>query len=296
MMDDEILTMEKTGPIARLTLNRPEKRNALSLALLADLERALDRIGDDREIRVLILGANGPAFCSGHDLREIADLNEARAADLFRACSRVMLKLRGLPQPAIAKVQGIASAAGCQLALSCDLAIASERASFATPGVKIGLFCSTPMVPLTRAVPPKLAMEMLLTGEPVAADHAREMGLINRVAPHDQLDRETEALASAVASASGAVLRVGKAAFHRQCSLSESQAYDRMIGVMAANLQWPDAREGIAAFLEKRTPLWPPPSSDVSADPDAEPDLDPITTMTAMAIAMKREGEEGNRR
>jgi enoyl-CoA hydratase/carnithine racemase len=244
------------GPVARLTLNRPERRNALSQALLSEMEAALLRLAAEPTVRVVVLAARGPVFCSGHDLGELVGRPEEDYRALFALCARVMLALRRLPQPVIARVHGVATAAGCQLVAACDLAVAAEGATFATPGVKIGLFCTTPMVPLVRAVPAKAAMEMLLTGQPISARRALELGLVNRVVPPDGLDAAVGELVEAILAASPLVVRLGKAAFYEQLSLSEEEAYERAVGVMTHNAVRCDAQEGIRAFLEKRRPQW----------------------------------------
>jgi enoyl-CoA hydratase/carnithine racemase len=251
-----MLRVDGEGGVVRLTLNRPEKRNALSRALLGALEEAITAVSSDASARVVVLAAEGPAFCAGHDLSEMTGRSECDYRDLFEACSRVMLGLRRLPQPVVARVHGLATAAGCQLVAACDLAVASSEASFATPGVKIGLFCTTPMVPLVRAVPAKAAMEMLLTGAPVGAERARELGLINRVVPADQLDAAVRELTEAVSAFSPTVLRLGKRAFYDLNGLPEDEAYRRAVDVMTDNALRHDAQEGIAAFLQKRPPVW----------------------------------------
>jgi enoyl-CoA hydratase/carnithine racemase len=251
-----MLLVERKEGIVHLTLNRPEKRNALSRALLGMMEEAIAAIAIDTEASVVILRANGPVFCSGHDLAEMTGRTEEEYRDLFEACSRVMLGLRRLPQPVIARVQGMATAAGCQLVAACDLAVAAREATFATPGVKIGLFCTTPMVPLVRAVPAKAAMEMLLTGAPISADRALQLGLVNRVEPFAELDEAVMGLAHAIMASSPLVLRLGKQAFYELHDLGEEEAYRRAVEVMTNNALRHDAQEGIAAFLEKRRPKW----------------------------------------
>jgi enoyl-CoA hydratase/carnithine racemase len=252
----EPLVIATQGGVVRLTLNRPEKRNALSHDLLGRMEQALEQIAADREARVVVLAASGPAFCAGHDLGEMVGRSEAEYRDLFQRCSGVMQGLRRLPQPVIARVHGLATAAGCQLVAACDLAVASDAASFATPGVRIGLFCTTPMVPLVRAVPPKVALEMLFTGKPISAQRAYEVGLINRVVPAAQLDDAVQELVDAVLASSPLTLKLGKAAFYDQLALGEPEAYDRATEVMTDNaLRW-DAQEGMSAFLQKRRPEW----------------------------------------
>jgi enoyl-CoA hydratase/carnithine racemase len=251
-----------TGPVAVLTLNRPAQRNSLSDAMIAQLHGALNEIGADTSVRAVVIAANGPAFCAGHDLKEITahragpDRGRAYFTKLMRACSAMMQAIVHLPQPVVAAVQGIATAAGCQLVASCDLAVASEAASFATPGVDIGLFCSTPMVALSRNVPRKQAMEMLLTGEQVAASRAREMGLINRVVPAGTEREAAIALAHQVALKSAYTVKLGKEAFYRQVEMSLADAYRYAAEVMTQNMLARDAEEGIQAFIEKRQPTW----------------------------------------
>ena len=253
------LLYEQSGPVATVTLNRPDRRNALALALIESLERKLAQLATDPSVRVVILAAAGPVFCSGHDLRELATATPEQCQQLFSACARMMLTLRHLPQPVVARVQGLATAAGCQLAATCDLVVAAETAQFATPGLKIGLFCTTPMVPLVRVLPAKLALEMLLTAEPISAQRAREGGLVNRVVPAADLNGATHELAQTLARASPEVVALGKRAFYRQLPLDEAAAYDDAVPIITANATHPDAREGIAAFLEKRTPRWSQP-------------------------------------
>jgi enoyl-CoA hydratase/carnithine racemase len=243
--------------VAVLTLNNPARRNALSRAMLEALRAHLARIAGDRQIRVVILRAEGPVFSSGHDLRELAEQTRADSAALFALCTEVMEAIRHLPQPVIAQVHGLATAAGCQLAASCDLVVASENASFATPGVKIGLFCTTPGVALCRAVPSKKALEMLLTGNPISAAEAERSGLVNRVVPPERLAAETMQLARQIAAASGSVVALGKRAFYEQLPLDRPAAYAAAQEVMVENAQAATAQEGIGAFLEKRAPRWP---------------------------------------
>jgi enoyl-CoA hydratase/carnithine racemase len=253
---NDCLLVESEGFTTRLTLNRPEKRNALSLELLTRLEGAIERIATDRGARVVILGARGPVFCSGHDLGEMVGRSEDEYRALFSLCTRVMLGLRRLPQPVIARVQGVATAAGCQLVGTCDLAVASSEATFATPGVKIGLFCTTPMVPLVRAIPAKAAMEMLLTGEPISAARALELGLVNQVVASDELDAEIAKLTDKISSMSPLIIETGKHAFYAIEGLDEPSAYDRAVPIMTENALFDDAREGITAFLQKRPAKW----------------------------------------
>jgi enoyl-CoA hydratase/carnithine racemase len=250
------LQVEIEAAVARLTLDRPEKRNALSRDVLAQLEAELSRIAGEPAVRVVVLGANGPVFCAGHDLGEMIGQSEAAYQDLFSLCSRVMQQLRRLPQPVIARVQGVATAAGCQLVAACDLAVAAEQATFATPGVKIGLFCTTPMVPLVRAIPAKPALEMLLTGKPISAQRAYQLGLVNRVVPAEQLDVAVREYVDAILASSPLTVRLGKAAFYDQLALDEQTAYDRATDVMTDNALRRDAQEGMKAFLEKRRPGW----------------------------------------
>jgi enoyl-CoA hydratase/carnithine racemase len=244
------------GQTAILTLNRPERRNALSLGLMQDAIACLDGIGRNREVRAVILAAAGKVFCSGHDLSEMTgrDINEYRR--IFDVCTELMTKIQSVPQPVIAEVQGIATAAGCQLVATCDLAVAAEEARFATPGVKIGLFCTTPMVALTRAIGRKRALEMLLTGEFVDARTAADWGLINRVAAAGELQAESRKMADKVAAASSLVVALGKQAFYTQIDLDQPKAYAYAKEVMSMNALAADAQEGIGAFLGKRAPCW----------------------------------------
>ncbi len=255
---ESILTRADTEDgIATLTLNRPAARNALSMGLMTALDNELAAIAGDASIRVVILAAAGPAFCAGHDLREIR-ANPTRAAyeAVFALCSRLMTRIVRLPKPVIAQVHGVATAAGCQLVASADLAVAADTARFATPGVDIGLFCSTPMVALTRAVGRKAAMEMLMTGDFVDAVRARELGLINRVVPQTELGAATMALARQIATKSPLTLAIGKEAFYRQAEMDLDHAYAYASEVMTRNMLARDAGEGIDAFLQKRAPTW----------------------------------------
>ncbi|AHY50078.1 enoyl-CoA hydratase [Bradyrhizobium japonicum] len=257
-----ILLRETIGPITVLTLNRPAARNSLSQAMIASLHAELNEIRDDKAVRGVVIAANGPAFSAGHDMKELTarrtdpDRGRAFFAEMMNACSAMMQAVVHLPKPVVAAVQGIATAAGCQLVASCDLAIASEAASFATPGVDIGLFCSTPMVALSRNVPRKQAMEMLLTGEPVPATRAREIGLINRVVAAGTERAAAIALAEQVALKSAYTVKLGKEAFYRQGEMSLADAYRYAAEVMTENMMARDAEEGIGAFIEKRTPTW----------------------------------------
>lgn len=255
-MPGPLVLREVADHVATLTLNHPEKRNALSHDMLSALKVELGKLRDDRDVRVVILRANGPVFSAGHDLRELVAGDQLAHRELFGLCSQVMEGVRTLPQPVIAQVHGLATAAGCQLVASCDLVVASEDASFATPGVKIGLFCTTPGVALSRAVPAKKAMEMLLTGEAIPAREAERVGLVNRVVPADRLADETLALARRIVAASPAVIALGKRAFYEQLPLDHPAAYAAAEPVMVANADLSDAKEGMRAFLEKRPPRW----------------------------------------
>jgi enoyl-CoA hydratase/carnithine racemase len=250
------LLVEDALPAVLITLNRAQQRNALSTPLMQELTEVLERQSARPEVRAIVLRASGPAFSAGHDLKELLDrsLEEERA--IFGACTRMMQTIQQIPQPVIAAVQGIATAAGCQLVATCDLAVASEKATFATPGVKIGLFCSTPMVAVSRNIGRKRALEMLLTGKPIDAHTAAEWGLVNRVVPPGDLDQAALELAHQVASASPLTLRIGKQAFYRQIDVGQDQAYELMSETMSENAMTCDAQEGMSAFLEKRTPTW----------------------------------------
>lgn len=252
----ELVLWERRGAVGICTLNHPARRNVLSREMLRALLARIESAGADRSLHCLILAANGPAFSAGHDLAEVTRCNEAELADLFSLCTRVMEGIRLAPQPVIARVQGIATAAGCQLAATCDLVVAAESASFATPGVKIGLFCSTPAVALSRVVSTKKALEMLFTGEGISAVEAERIGLANRVVPPGELEAETMRLAERIASASGDTLAIGKRAFYAQLSLDRPRAYEIAGCTMVENAQQPDAKEGMNAFLEKRSPRW----------------------------------------
>ena len=245
-------------PIARLALNRPERRNALSLAVMREMLDALDRVGRDTTARGLVIEGRGPVFSAGHDLSEIVDHRDREFyEELFSTCVEMMLRLHELPQPVIAKVHGVATAAGCQLVAACDLAVAADDTRFATPGVNIGLFCTTPMVPVYRAVGPKRALEMLFTGEMIDARTAASWGLVNRVVPVADLETEVAALANRIATASADVVALGKRAFYAQAGGAEADAYGIACPVMVDNAQTDDAHEGMRAFLEKRAPRWP---------------------------------------
>ncbi|QUS40255.1 enoyl-CoA hydratase [Tardiphaga alba] len=257
-----ILLREQVGDVAVLTLNRSAARNSLSDGLIAELHAALNDIANDKDVRAVVIAANGPAFSAGHDLKELtarrtdADRGRAYFGELMNACSAMMQAVVRLPKPVVAAVQGIATAAGCQLVASCDLAVASEHARFATPGVDIGLFCSTPMVALSRNVPRKQAMEMLLTGEPISAERAREIGLVNRVVPAGTERDAAIALAQQVARKSAHTIKIGKEAFYRQAEMDLADAYRFAAEVMTENMMARDAEEGIGAFIEKRVPVW----------------------------------------
>ena len=254
--NNSLLSVEVSGGVARLTLDRALKRNALSEGLLAALSATLDEVASDASVRVVVLAANGPVFCSGHDLTEMVGRSEDDYRSLFSLCSSVMQKPRQIPQPVIARVQGPATAAGCQLVAACDLAVAVEEATFATPGVKIGLFCTTPMVPLVRAIPAKPALEMLLTGKAISARQALAWGLINRVVPAGQLDEAVREFAEAILASSPLTVRLGKAAFYDQLALDEAEAYRQANEVMTDNALRHDAQEGMSAFFHKRKPEW----------------------------------------
>jgi len=256
-ISETVLRRHDAGGVAWLTLNRPGARNALSVALMQTLDAELATTADDPTVKVVVIGGAGPAFCSGHDLRELRAHPDRTAYEaVFALCSRLMQRIVGLPKPVIARVHGVATAAGCQLVASCDLAVAADTARFATPGVNLGLFCSTPMVALSRAVGRKAAMEMLLTGDLVDAARARELGLVNRVVPETGLDAAVAALAGQIAGKSPLTLAIGKEAFYRQAELPLADAYTYASTVMVRNMLARDATEGIDAFLGKRPPVW----------------------------------------
>ncbi|MGP0071331.1 MAG: enoyl-CoA hydratase [Bryobacteraceae bacterium] len=244
------------GPLGVITLNRPERRNALSLGLMLELIECLDELAANTNIRAIILAASGKVFSSGHDLSEMVGRTVSEYRRLFDVCTELMAKIQSIPQPVIAQVQGVATAAGCQLVATCDLAIASDQAAFATPGVKIGLFCTTPMVALSRAVGRKRAMEMLLTGKLVDAATAAEWGLVNRVVPAAELESATRELACKIAEASSFTVTLGKQAYYAQIDLDQPKAYAYAKEVMTMNSLAHDAQEGISAFLEKRVACW----------------------------------------
>ncbi len=252
----ENVIVSTQAPVATLTLNRPDKRNALSLQLMRDLTQALRNAAKDESIRAIVIKAAGRVFSAGHDLSEFPGRDEAFYRELFDACVELMTTIQNVQVPVIAQVEGMATAAGCQLVATCDLVVAASTATFATPGVKIGLFCSTPMVALSRAVPRKLAMEMLLTGEPIDAERALAAGLINVVAPPDRVEEAVAALIAKVTRFSPYVVGLGKQAFYRQAEMPQDEAYTFTKDVMTRNAAAAPAREGIAAFLEKRAPRW----------------------------------------
>lgn len=260
-VQDGPLRAEQAAGILRLTLASPPA-NALSLSMIAALREALDVARDDASVRVVVIAASGKVFCAGHDLKELTahrtdpDRGRAFFERTMRECSAMMQAIVRLPQPVIAEVDAMATAAGCQLVASCDLAIATDRATFATPGVNIGLFCSTPMVALSRNVSRKHAMEMLLTGEPIDAGTAREIGLVNRVVPPEYLNQVVMKYAQAIVSKSPLTLKTGKEAFYRQAEMGLSEAYDYAVEVMVDNMLARDAEEGIGAFIDKRDPHW----------------------------------------
>lgn len=256
-MSEPVLLRDDAGAVARLTLNRPAQFNSLSKRLLADLQTALDRIKTDASVRVVVIAGAGKAFCAGHDLKEMrANPSKEYQKSLFDQCSRVMQSLIELPQPVIARVHGIATAAGCQMVSMCDLAVASENARFAVSGINVGLFCSTPSVGLTRNVGRKQAMEMLLTGEFLEARTALERGLVNRVVPLDRLDAEVNRLADSILAKSPAAIALGKQLFYRQIERGIGEAYALASETMACNMMFDDAGEGIDAFMQKREPAW----------------------------------------
>ncbi len=256
-MSSSLVLRRDAGGVATLTLNRPDARNALSMALMQRLLAEFDAIEADEGVRVAVIGGAGPAFCAGHDLRELRAADTPSHEALFATCSRLMLRITTLRCPVIARVHGVATAAGCQLVATCDLAVAAATARFATPGVDIGLFCSTPMVALTRAVGRKAAMGMLLTGDMVDAAEALRLGLVNRVAPDAELDEAVTKLAASIAGKSRRTVAIGKRAFYRQCEMGLEDAYAFTAGVMVRNMATPDAAEGIDAFLARRPPVWP---------------------------------------
>ena len=255
--EDALVLRQNEAGVATLTLNRPKQYNALSQAMLRALQTALDAVAADETVRVVVIAANGPAFCAGHDLKEMrANTDRTFHQALFAQCGQVMLTINRLPQPVIARVHGIATAAGCQLVAACDLAVASDNARFAVSGINVGLFCSTPGVALSRNLGRKPALELLLTGEFIDASTAQRQGLINRVAPLDQLDAEIWRLADAICNKSPLAIRMGKELYYRQLGLSLEEAYACASEAMACNMDSEDAREGIDAFIAKRKPEW----------------------------------------
>ncbi len=263
-MSDDIVIEERDGKVARLTLNRPGARNSLSLALLERLTGAIDELGGSKDVHVIVIAAADPGFCAGHDLKELTaareqpDRGRAFFEETMTKCAALMLAIVKCPKPVIAEVQGVATAAGCQLVATCDLAVASEAARFATPGVDIGLFCSTPMVALSRNVGRKASMKMLLTGDLISANEAARIGLVNDVVPAAELRGATDALGRQIASKSPATLKIGKEAFYQQIEMALPDAYRHAAEVMVMNMLEPDAEEGIGAFIEKRAPSWRP--------------------------------------
>ncbi len=257
-----ILERNDTGAIAFLKMNAPDRLNALSDEMLAALQAELDALHQDHSIRVVVLSGAGKAFCAGHDLKQMTqgrqadDGGKAYFQDLFDRCARMMMSIQSLPQPVIAQTHGIATAAGCQLVATCDLAIAAEGTRFGVNGVNIGLFCSTPMVALSRNIPRKQAFEMLTTGDFISAERAAELGLVNRVVPAASLEQESIALAEQLAGKLGAAVKIGKQAFYQQLQMPLEQAYSYTADVMAQNMLYPDTEEGISAFIEKRSPNW----------------------------------------
>jgi enoyl-CoA hydratase/carnithine racemase len=261
------VSVERLEQAAIVTLRRPERRNALSLEVMRELTDVIRILGEDASARVIVIAGEGAAFSAGHDLAELCNRDERAYREIFGACVDLMESIRNVPQPVIAEVSRIATAAGCQLVATCDLAVASTEATFATPGVRIGLFCSTPMVPLTRAIGPKRAMEMLLTGEMIDAETALSWGLVNRVVPPAELRAAVLTLAHRIAESSGSVVAVGKRAFYAQLHKEEAEAYALTKEVMTENAQAADAQEGIAAFLEKRSPRWTSESDSANIGP-----------------------------
>ena len=255
-MNYKLISFDQMNGIGTITLNHPEKRNPLSLNMLKELNDLLDNLKKSKDVRVVIVRGAGKIFSSGHDLSEVVNKGFADYMEVFQTCSTFMQKIQEMPQPFIAQVHGVATAGGCQLVAACDLAVAEEGARFATPGVKIGFFCTTPAIPLVRAVGRKRALEMLFTGRMISAKEAEQYGLVNKVVPLEKLEEETKALAEKIAEASPLTLQIGKQAFYAQVNLSDAQAYNLGNEVMVSNLFAEDAGEGIRAFLEKRKPAW----------------------------------------
>ena len=255
-MAEPLLQVQTEGAVTTIALNRPDRRNALSMELMQALIGALEDVGASRDVAAVVIAGEGTAFCAGHDLAEMVDRDINEYRKIFDVCTDLMSTMQRIPQPVIAQVDGIATAAGCQLVAACDLVMASDNARFATPGVRIGLFCSTPMVALTRAIGRKRALEMLLTGKPVDASTAADWGLVNRVVPSSKLVEATRELAEQIAEASGFVVGLGKTAFYAQIDLDQPKAYAYAKEVMSMNALASDAQEGMTAFLEKRAPCW----------------------------------------
>ena len=258
----------RNGDIGEVLLDNPARRNPLSLAVLRDLISAVSEFGADPAVRVIVISGTPPAFSAGHDLAEMVDRSGDFYEELFDVCCELMAVIRNVPQPVLAAVDGIATAAGCQVVAACDLVVATDRSRFATPGVRIGLFCSVPMVPLSRAIGRKRALEMLLTGDPIDAATAADWGLVNRVVPAGELQDAVADLAGRIGHFSADVLAIGKRAFYEQLDRTEPEAYRYTHQVMAANAAMDDAQEGIGAFLQKRPPVWPAPST-APGDPPA---------------------------
>lgn len=254
--ETQLVDVAHDGPVARVTLNRPDRYNALSLELMGELRRTLERLAADPETQVVILAGAGRGFSAGHDLGEMIGRDAHFYEGLFDECTRLMQTVHRMPQPVIAQIHGVATAAGCQLVASCDLAVAADDARFGTPGVRIGLFCSTPMVPLSRAIGRKRALEMLLTGELIDAATALDWGLVNRTVPAGELDAAADALAQRIAKASPRTVAIGKEAFYAQVERDEDGAYELTKSVMTRNASIADAQEGMSAFVEKREPVW----------------------------------------
>jgi enoyl-CoA hydratase/carnithine racemase len=255
-MGYEALLVEREAPVSTITMNRPERRNALSVDMMQELIDAFKTVSADKQVRVVVLAANGPAFSAGHDLRELVGGSITTQRHVFDVCTELMTTIQAIPQPVIAQVEKIATAAGCQLVATCDLAIAATEARFATPGVRIGLFCTTPMVALSRAIGRKRALQMLLTGGPISAETAAEWGLVNQVVPAPELASATRALALSISQASSLTVALGKQAFYSQIDLDQPKAYAYAKEVMSMNALALDAQEGMCAFLEKREPTW----------------------------------------
>ncbi len=255
-MAETFLRLDRDGPIANITLANPERRNPLSIDTMLELQAAFEYLGADRDVHAIVMAAEGPVFSAGHDLREMVGADLAHYRHVFELCTNLMTAIQNVPQPVIAQVDGLATAAGCQLVATCDLVVASEDSRFATPGVKLGLFCSTPMVALSRAIGRKRALEMLMTGRAIDAKTAAEWGLVNRVVPSVELSAEAQSLALQIASASSLTVGIGKQAFYSQIDLDQAKAYAYTKEVMSKNAVAGDAQEGMCAFLEKRDPVW----------------------------------------